>query len=267
MVIRDRRGKHSPLVVFIWLEWYCRPPSQAAKGGAEHWSKPATSRIPSGTSIMPRLRGKSRRGAAWYRAESRRKRIQHFERAITLASKRRKRSPWSPPMAIIEEISLEEAMQSHPPMARAEARNSPPKGHLERHTARRDEALFPTCVVEEEVTPTDATGTSKGKRDTATANGTPQYKWREEHDTRTPGDNCDQEQATFSALWHLPLIFELRSMLDDLAFRLDRVDQRMDMLFAALSKSTPKKHCPTCAQVYAIPAGWRRAGGKRASTG
>jgi hypothetical protein len=170
-------------------------------------------------------------------------------------------------MAIVEEISLEEAMQSHPPMAQAEAQKSPPKGHLERHNAASEEALFPPCVVEEEVTPGDVTGTAKANWTPPRPTGHPSAGGEKDYSTRTPGDNREQEQTTFTELWHLPLIFELRSMLDDLAFRLDRVDQRIDMLFAALSKSTPKKHCPTCAQVYAIPAGWRRAGYKRASTG
>jgi hypothetical protein len=170
-------------------------------------------------------------------------------------------------MAIVEEISLEEAMQSHPPMAQTEAQKSLPKDHLERHNAASEEALFPPCVVEEEVTPGDATGTTKAKWTPPRPTGHPSVGEEKDYNTRTPRDNREHEQATFTELWHLPLIFEMRSMLDDLAFQLDRVDQRIDMLFVALSKSTPKKHWPTCAQVYAIPAGWRRAGYKRASTG
>jgi hypothetical protein len=266
IVTRDRAEMHSPFAAFILSEWYCRPPSKAAKGEAEQQFRPTPIRIPPGTSTMPRLRGKSRRGAAWYRAESRRKRIQNFERALALASIRRKRSPWSPPMAIVEEISLEEAMQSHPPIAQAEAQKPPPEAYLGRHSAASEEDLFPPCVVEEEVTPGDTTGTAEEKRTPPRPAGHPSAGAAKDSSTRTPGDSREQDQPTFTELWHLPLIFELRSMLDDLAFRLARVDQRIDMLFAALSKSTPKKHCPTCAQVYAIPAGWRRTGYKRASS-
>jgi hypothetical protein len=79
-------------------------------------------------------------------------------------------------MAVVEEISLEEAMQSHPSMAQAEAQTSPPKAHPERHNAASEEALFPPCVVEEEITPGDVTGT---KTDTATTSGTPQRRRRE----------------------------------------------------------------------------------------
>jgi len=102
IVIRDRARMHSPLTMFILSEWYCRPPSQAAKGEVENQCKPTPICIPLGTFTMPRLRGNSRRGAAWYRAESRRKRIQNFERALALASIQTKWSPWSPPMAVVE---------------------------------------------------------------------------------------------------------------------------------------------------------------------
>jgi hypothetical protein len=64
------------------------------------------------------------------------------------------------------------------------------------------------------------------------------------------------EKPSFSELWHLPLIFELRSLMDDQFFRLARIDQRLDMLFAAHSKNLPQRQCPTCAQMYSLPAGW-----------
>jgi len=46
-------------------------------------------------------------------------------------------------------------MQSHRSMAQAEAHTSPPKSHPERHNAASEEALFPPCIVEEEITPRD----------------------------------------------------------------------------------------------------------------
>jgi len=79
------------------------------------------------TFTMPQLRGKSRRGAAWYRAESRRKRLKHFERAITLASIRRKINPRVPTRAIPKHISPEGALQTHPPMADSEERRPWPE--------------------------------------------------------------------------------------------------------------------------------------------
>jgi hypothetical protein len=52
---------------------------------------------------------------------------------------------------------------------------------------------------------------------------------------------------------HLNLIFDVRSMVDDQIFRAICINQRLDMLYAAYSSATPRRQCPTCAQVYAIP--------------
>jgi hypothetical protein len=58
---------------------------------------------------MPRVRGKTRRGAAWYAYDSRRKRQKAFERALALASVRATRATRdhrrheTPPMVYVEE--------------------------------------------------------------------------------------------------------------------------------------------------------------------
>jgi hypothetical protein len=52
---------------------------------------------------------------------------------------------------------------------------------------------------------------------------------------------------------HLKLIFEVRSLVDDQVFRAMRVSQRLDMLYAAYSKATPRRQCPTCAQPFVLP--------------
>jgi hypothetical protein len=52
---------------------------------------------------------------------------------------------------------------------------------------------------------------------------------------------------------HLKLIFEVRSLVDDQVFRAVRVSQRLDMLYAAYSKATPRRQCPTCAQPFVLP--------------
>jgi hypothetical protein len=198
---------------------------------------------------MPRLRGKSRRGAAWYRAESRRKRIDYFERALKLATTRRKQKLRSPPMAIIEEISWEEAQQHLASLAN----QMEPKPQHE--TARwdlnvpTDEDLYPPCLVEEEAPPEDSEEKEKFERPTSGAEGTPATK---------PHVSGEPDQPFSSDPRYLSLIFELRHLMDDHAFRLARLDQRLDMLFAAYSRSTPKRQCPTCAQVYSLPAGWRQ---------
>jgi hypothetical protein len=199
---------------------------------------------------MPRLRGKSRRGTAWYRAESRRRRIHNFERALALATTRRKRRPWLPPMAIIEEISLEEAIQHHPSLARAEETKPPPEDTRWNLHMATTEDLFPPCIVEEEDPPDDNTGVT-------VPTGQPT---REERDssTRASDNSGGSDQPPGLAIGNFQLIFELRNLMDDQAFRLARMDSRLDMLFAAYSKSSLKRQCPTCAQVYSLPAGWRQ---------
>jgi hypothetical protein len=52
---------------------------------------------------------------------------------------------------------------------------------------------------------------------------------------------------------HLNLVFEVRSLVEDQIFRAVRVSQRLDMLYAAYSKATPRRQCPTCAQPFVIP--------------
>jgi hypothetical protein len=52
---------------------------------------------------------------------------------------------------------------------------------------------------------------------------------------------------------HLELIFEMRSLVDDQAFSAMRLSQRLDMLYAAYSKATPRRQCPTCAQPFVFP--------------
>jgi hypothetical protein len=52
------------------------------------------------------VRGKPRRGAGWYAADSRRKRHQKFERVVTISKKRRHRVIMvasSPPGTLVEE--------------------------------------------------------------------------------------------------------------------------------------------------------------------
>jgi hypothetical protein len=66
---------------------------------------------------MPRIRGTPRRGAAWYTAESRRKRKAEFEKAMAIAARRRREKPRTPPMAVVEEEIPEgglEALQNTP---------------------------------------------------------------------------------------------------------------------------------------------------------
>jgi hypothetical protein len=260
ITIRDRAEMYSAFAELTLSERPLRFLSRIEqREGAQHFQPPPI-RIPTEAFIMPRLRGKSRRGAAWYRAESRRKRIQKFEKALVLASIRRKRRSWSTPMAIVEQISPEEAMQYQPPVAEVAEH-----AHLERHSAAHLD-FPPHCIVEEEIPPGDTTGTERSKEKPTRPKGDHKAEAEGSTGRRKHDDEGELDQPALSEPWHLPLVFELRSMLGDLGYRLDRMEQRMDMLFAAFSKTTPKKQCPTCAQEFAIPAGWRRTGYKRASS-
>jgi hypothetical protein len=122
---------------------------------------------------MPRARGKPRRGVAWYTVESRRQRQKKFEQALAMASFRRRRKPRTPPMAYVEEITLEDAMQSYPklPLFTVPDNWNPPTnfgiddkllplGKLLGSSVNSLVENFTTCYVEEETS-----SRTKGSRD------------------------------------------------------------------------------------------------------
>jgi hypothetical protein len=156
--------------------------------------------------------------------------------------------------------------------------------HVE-HTAQKEiprqqpnateEDLNPPCVIEEEI-PQSTTKETETNQDTlpptheGTGAGTAKQSAAdtERQSGKKPSDEKgSMNQATIEEFWHLPLVFELRSMLDDLNFLVASTNQRIDMLLSALSTTAPEKQCPTCAKEFWIPAGWRRAAYKRASPG
>jgi hypothetical protein len=63
---------------------------------------------------MPREREKPRRGSSWYTLDARQKRQQRLERAFSMDRTQiahRERMAWSPPMAYVEEVILDEPIQ------------------------------------------------------------------------------------------------------------------------------------------------------------
>jgi hypothetical protein len=181
---------------------------------------------------MPRLRGTPRRGAAWYAAKSRRKRKEAFEKAMVIAARRRR----SRGKAIVEEAPPD-ARQENPPEytwfsvpghwnsrlyvgADSTTGTAGVQGHAD------NEAPYTPCYVEEEAPP--------------------------EHNQPDPATQSSPPHADY-----LSLLFEVRHLLADQVFRIERLEQRMDLFFAAHSRATPKKQCPTCARVYVFPARWR----------
>jgi hypothetical protein len=231
---------------------------------------------------MPRLRGKPRRGAAWYRAASRRKYLQRFEKILALASTRRRKRARRLAMAMVEPPPVETAMVEpamamvepamvEPAMAMVEAHHAEHSGQkdtLKQQLDAAEENYYPPCLIEEEIpqSPEPVPGTNQEGTEAATAqqstadkDGPPVKEVSAEEETMSP--------ATGENYTHPSLIFELRSMLDDLNFRVASTNQRMNMLLSALSTTAPRQQCPTCAKKFWIPAGWRHADCKQANPG
>jgi hypothetical protein len=191
---------------------------------------------------MPRLRGTPRRGAAWHAAKSRRKRKEAFEKALAIATRRRRLRG----MAIVEEEIPAEGLPSPPAYAWFTVpENWNPHSSFgmastsgvarEQDTPGSDghEAPYTPCFVEEEAPPEPTCNDQSSHAATGP--------------TQPPSPCMD----------HLSLLFDVRNLLEDQVFRIERLEQRIDMFFAAHSRATPKKQCPTCARAYAFPARWR----------
>jgi len=101
-----------------------------------------------------------------------------------------------------------------------------------------NEAPYTPCYVEEEAPPEHirhdpATHAPEERTDTSP--------------TQSPPPHAD----------YLSLLFDVRHLLADQVFRIERLEQRIDLFFAAHSRATPKRQCPTCAREYVFPGRWR----------
>jgi hypothetical protein len=217
---------------------------------------------------MPRARGKPRRGAAWYAAESRRKRKEKFEKAMAIAARRRKNRPRTPPMAYVEEVIPEGGLPSPPehtlfmvpenwnPSSSfgSDSKRQPASNVLDPSTATTEKPYSP-CYVEEEAPPeptkeAEEPGRARHRHRTQEAEAATSEEFMDSHRPEQPP----------SVDWgYLNLVFEIRNKLEDQIFRLARMDQRLDMFFAAHSRASSKKQCPTCARAYSFPARWRHS--------
>jgi hypothetical protein len=109
------------------------------------------------------------------------------------------------------------------------------------------EKPYSPCYVEEEAPP-EPTNKEKEK-------GSERGRQRAQD-----ADEDTREKQPPTADWgYIELVYEIRHKLDDQIFRLERLDQRMDMFFAAHSRASTKKQCPTCARTYTFPARWRHS--------
>jgi hypothetical protein len=218
--------------------------------------------------VMPRIRGRPRRGAAWYAAESRRKQKKNFERALAIATRRRKLKLRTPPRVFIEEVIPPNGPPSPPGhnlLTILENWNSrvsygspgphqPVSEGPNPSTVIKERPYTPCYVVEEiPAEATEATEDTRPERQRHQPKG-------EDEDARTKNTASYSQEQPPAANWdHLNLIFDIRSKTDDQIFRLAQIDQRLDMFFAAHSRATSKKQCPTCARTYTFPARWRHS--------
>jgi len=245
---------------------------------------------------MPRLRGTPRRGAAWHAAKSRRQRKEKFDRAIAIATRRRRARG----MAIIEEELPTDSIERPPTrtllsvttewhLCTHSVLNSTPgmaSGTSSQGDTGEEEPYTP-CYIEEEVPPKPTGADTADKEQGATADNalgmargtgsqddtgneepySPCYIEEEVPPALTEEDRADNARgATADSTsaqplsvegGYLNLIFEVRNLLADQTFRIERLEQRLDMFFAAHSRATQKKQCPTCARAYAFPTRWR----------
>jgi hypothetical protein len=214
---------------------------------------------------MPRLRGKSCRGAAWYAAVSQRKRKAQIEAAMVIVARWRKNRPRMPPMVYVEEVVPEGGLPSPPENLFMVPENWNPSMSFDSHNTQQptsnvldpvtDSTMAPysPCFIKEEAPPehtTDAEdpGCARHENRTSEAEAIASKDFMGSHHSEQPP----------AADWgYLNLVFEIRDKLDDQIFRLGRMDQRLDMFFAAHSRAASKKQCPTCARPYSFPARWR----------
>jgi hypothetical protein len=216
-------------------------------------------------SVMPRLRGRPRRGVGWYAAASRRKRHREFQSAVTLARQRRRKAipaAGSPPGTIVEEdMSIQlppdfskKKMVTFPdnwdPHTHTFSAGTTPRGRTSSDSCAKasSDPCTETCLIEEE------------QRMDAGAAKDAECLGRDDKQPRPPSPPLLLPEQ-------LHLIFEVRSLVEDQIFRAVCASQRLDMLYAAYSNDTPKRLCPTCAQPFAIPFRAVEAKDDKESTG
>jgi len=154
-------------------------------------------------------------------------------------------------MAIAEEVILDEGLKSHPehtlftvpenwhPRSCIGMDNTSEMVGGKRNPSDSGNAEpYSPCYVVEEAPPEPIRDDTRTHAPEATADTSP---------TQPPPPHAD----------YLSLIFDVRNLLEDQVFRIEQLEQRIDMFFAAHSRATPKKKCPTCARAYAFPARWR----------
>jgi hypothetical protein len=188
---------------------------------------------------MPCIWGRPRRGSGWRAPESRRQRHRWFVRALQ-AVKDNRRGGATPASLTPGTMPEEEILTMIPtaPMTTI----SPPDTLLSQDTTPNEYNAF--CVVEEELPDPGIMELNQGQPpDCATS----EQVLNDEN--MHPARNSPPP-PTLLHHDHLQLIFDLRSMVEDQAFRMATISQRLDFLFAAYSEASPPRRCPTCVQPF-----------------
>jgi hypothetical protein len=185
----------------------------------------------------------------------------------------------TPPMAYVEEIAPDESIQSYtenllftvpdnwnPPacFGKDAVTPAPRTVHSPRDAPAEE---FTACFVEEEFQKG-----MEGNKEEFTTDEPPEVVAQRNRQIEHLGGNVKErkdeaDQPPLLHPEHLELIFDIRSMVDDQIFRAIRINQRLDMIYAAYSSASPRRQCPTCAQVYAIPVKRGKNGGEDKNTG
>jgi hypothetical protein len=197
--------------------------------------------------IMPRIRGRPRRGTGWRAPETRRKRHQRFVRAFQAAKKNRRGgatfAPLSPRTLLEEDLPMIPVVPTTHSVTPTTA--STPDNLPQPDTTLSE--FYAACIVEEE--PPDLSATEH-------KHGPPPECTTREPELNNEDVNPERISPPPPSMLHhdhLQLIFDLRSLVDDQAFRTVSISQRLDMLFAAYSEASPRRQCPTCAQPFTLP--------------
>jgi hypothetical protein len=189
-------------------------------------------------------------------------------------------------MAYVEETAPDESIQNcpehliftvpdnwNPPTAFGNETKLPDPGTSHRRKEEEQAEDFTICYVQEEVS-------GSGDETTNPTSGPPPETTTQQHSqpagqlskamaekegTHAQGPNPLltvqeewEDQPPYNNPSYLELLFETRSMVDDQIFKAIQIGHRLDMMYATHSRASPRLQCPTCAQAYAIPAGWRK---------
>jgi hypothetical protein len=196
--------------------------------------------------IMPRLRGRPRRGTGWRAPETRRQRHQRFVRAFHVAKQNRRGGATTAP-ATHEEEGLAMAHHDVSPEDRKPVAPLPsleiPAIVLSQATPPQQvitsSDFYAPCVIEEELPDLTTREHEHGQATDCTS--------------RAPAMQHEEAEPPPLSLLHpdhLQLIFDLRSSVDDQMFRTEGISRRLDMLYMAYSQASPSRRCPTCAQDF-----------------